>query len=71
MGGKRTIESGRAAWSRGLSPGALPGILRGVSRQLPVAVKIAVPFALITLATSALLAAVRHQLRAAPIAVGL
>ena len=40
-----------------MSPGALPGILRGVSRQLPVAVKIAVPFALITLATSALLAA--------------
>jgi diguanylate cyclase (GGDEF)-like protein/PAS domain S-box-containing protein len=57
MGGKRTIDSGRAATSRGLSPGALPGILRSVSRQLPVAVKIAVPFALITLATSALLAA--------------
>ena len=43
--------------SRGLSPGALPDILRSVSRQLPVAVKIAVPFALVTLATSALLAA--------------
>ena len=71
MGGKRTIESGRAAWSRGQSPGALPGILRGVSRQLPVAVKIAVPFALITLATSALLAALCDQLRTAPIAVGL
>jgi diguanylate cyclase (GGDEF)-like protein/PAS domain S-box-containing protein len=57
MGGRRTIESGRTAQSLGRSPRALPGVLAGLSRQLPVAVKIAVPFALITLATSALLAA--------------
>ena len=57
MGGRRTIESGRTAQSLGRSPRALPSVLSGLSRQLPVAVKIAVPFALITLATSALLAA--------------
>src|SRR6266516_715181 len=57
MGGRRTIESGRTAQSLGSYPRALPGVLRGLSRQLPVTVKIAVPFALITLATSALLAA--------------
>jgi diguanylate cyclase (GGDEF)-like protein/PAS domain S-box-containing protein len=57
MGGRRTTESGRTGQSRGSTPRGLSSVLRGISRQLPVAVKIAIPFALVTLATSALLAA--------------